>query len=90
MRKGELAAVLQQQGDVLVVRYAASDQVKAATINGVLSRWSTAATSQRRVLRHGCASTRTRSKTSRCNRSSSPPAASCRGASRRLLPSVLR
>ncbi|GAB3677908.1 ABC transporter permease [Angustibacter aerolatus] len=37
VRKGELAAVLQQQGDVLVVRYAASDQVKAATINGVLS-----------------------------------------------------
>jgi ABC-2 type transport system permease protein len=37
VRKGDVPAVVTQQGDTLVVRYAASDQVKAATVQGILN-----------------------------------------------------
>lgn len=36
VRKGDLTATVQQQGDKLVVRYSAADQVKSATVMGVL------------------------------------------------------
>ena len=36
VRKGDVPAVVTQEGDTLVLRYAASDQVRAATLQGVL------------------------------------------------------
>ncbi len=36
VRQGDVPAVVEQQGDQLVLRYAASDAVKAATIQGIL------------------------------------------------------
>jgi ABC-2 type transport system permease protein len=37
VRKGDVPAVVTQVGDTLVLRYAASDQVKAATVQGILN-----------------------------------------------------
>lgn len=55
VRAGDVPAVVQQQGDRLVLRYAASDAVRAATIQGVLGsvvdRSNVAATGQPPRLR---------------------------------------
>jgi ABC-2 type transport system permease protein len=37
VRKGDIPAVVEQQGDTLVLRYAASDPVKAAIVQGILN-----------------------------------------------------
>lgn len=37
VRKGDIAATVEQQGDQLVVHFSAADQVSAATVSGVLS-----------------------------------------------------
>jgi ABC-2 type transport system permease protein len=37
VRKGDYAAVIEQRGDTVVVRYSAADQVRAGTVRGVLA-----------------------------------------------------
>ena len=84
VKQGDVAAVVTQEGDRLVLRFAASDMVKSATIQGVLQsvvdRANVDATGQPAEVLAGPGR---RSRTSRCSPSSSSRAACSRGAWRR-------
>ena len=71
VQKGDADAVLQQQGDTLLLTYSSADPVGAATVQGIFSAF----VDQANIAVSGVpptydAADATRSRTNRCNRSS--------------------